>query len=153
MRLREDMLSKPVRDYLTTIGYTELYEEVPVFHCVMDVYGSNPTAGKTAAVEIKVSDWRRGVRQARVYQLCADVVYLAIHEKYAHRVCLDLLRKTGLGLLIVCVGQDARGSQHVRERLPASVSSIKRDYYVESLLGDIGGKDGRNARSSARMLA
>ena len=153
MRLREDMLSRPVRDYLTTIGYTELYEEVPVFHCVMDIYGNNPTAGKTAAVEIKVSDWRRGVRQARIYQLCADVVYLAIHEEYAHRVCFDQLRKTGLGLLVVSVGEDARGSGDVVEMLPASVSTIKRDYYVKSLLDDIGGKDGRNARSSARMLA
>lgn len=153
MKVKEDMMSRPVRDYLTRIGYTKVYEEVPVFHCVMDMYGSNPTAGETAAVEMKVSNWRRAVRQARIYQLCADAVYIAIHEDYAHRVCLDQLRKTGLGLLVVSVGRSGRGSGDVLERLPASASSIRRDYYVESLLDDLGGKDGREARSPAGMLA
>ena len=143
MKVTEHMMSRPVRDYLAEIGYTQTYEEVPVFHCVMDIYGASPTGKRTAAVEMKVSNWRRAVRQARVYQLCADLVYVAIHEDYAHRVCLDELGKTGLGLLVVSVGRRVVGSQRVTQRLPATTSTIKRDQYVVSLLHDLEGKDGQ----------
>ena len=139
MKVREAMMSGPVQKYLKQAGYARVHAEVPVFHCVMDLYGTDPTAGRTAAVEIKVADWRRAVRQARIYQLCADLVYVAIHASYAHRVRGEELREIGLGLLVVSLGGRSRPARTVVEALPARVSAIKREQYVQRVLEQVGG--------------
>ena len=45
--------------------------------------------------------WRRALEQAMLYQLCSDLVYIALPESSAKKVDLAELRKNGVGLLAV----------------------------------------------------
>ena len=53
------------------------------------------------AVELKLFDWKRALRQAILYQLCSDFVYIAMPERAAHRVDMDELKLNGVGLIVV----------------------------------------------------
>lgn len=53
------------------------------------------------AIELKVENWRQALWQASVYQLCADLAYVAIREEYTHRVDQSYLGELGIGLISV----------------------------------------------------
>ena len=57
--------------------------------------------GITIAVEAKISDWKNGLVQAQRYLLFSDYSYLALPEKNIQLVNIEILKKTGIGLLSI----------------------------------------------------
>lgn len=55
--------------------------------------------GKIVAVELKVRDWRRAMRQAVVNQLFAHKAYIAIWNAHAASIPPAILSETGIGLI------------------------------------------------------
>ena len=53
------------------------------------------------SIEAKLSDWKNGFRQAMRYRTYSNKSYLALSEKFIHRVDLNLLRENGIGLMSV----------------------------------------------------
>ena len=139
MAFREETMLTPVRGYLARAGYSRVYDEVPFFHCVMDVFAASDSL-ETVAVEMKVSKWRQALRQARVYQLCADRVYIAVAAEFAHRVRTEELDRLGIGLLTVALSEDECGRE-VGEVVPAHASTMKREHYTDRLLRRLGERD------------
>lgn len=70
------------------------------------------------AVEVKIKEWRKALRQALVYQLSAKKVYIAMPHKYASKVQSKVLEKYGVGLISINNGnarieKEARNSRYI----------------------------------------
>ena len=74
--------------------------EVPIYEHFLDMVAvQNPRP--VVAVELKVRDWRRAIKQAVVAQLAADEVYIALWHVHVVSVDRLLLDATGVGLISV----------------------------------------------------
>lgn len=120
---RESLLNEPVSSYARRESYLSQAMEVHFFEFRMDLYTFSTTRNLTMAVELKLKNWRRAIQQALLYQLCSDLVCIALPQVNIPRIDLDLLRQSGIGLLGVldldrCV-----------EILPPRQSSVVRPHY------------------------
>lgn len=79
----------------------EVRREVPMGPKRIDLAALNPHSGEVMAVEAKVEDWRRGLRQAMIYRICANRVYIAVDERFSSRVDFGVLRPYGIGAIAV----------------------------------------------------
>ena len=75
---REYKLVDPVVRYFSRQTYTLHECELQFYDYRMDVYGFSRHLGLTVAIELKLIKWRQALRQALPYQLCADLVYVAM---------------------------------------------------------------------------
>jgi len=93
---------KPIAVTFIPKGY-RLYSEVPLLTKLMDIYGVSIETNLRIAIECKVKDWKKGLQQAKNYLMCADHVFVAVHEDYVHRALdhKDLFTALGIGLLSV----------------------------------------------------
>jgi len=89
-----------VARFLLQAGY-EVRREVAFLSKRIDLAGVLPRKGTVIAIEAKVRDWSGGLRQAVLYRLCADEVFLALSARYVHNVDRNLLTEFGVGLLLV----------------------------------------------------
>lgn len=94
-------LTKPVSDYFRKKGYA-IKNEVNIGYCRADLVAFKE--GEVVAIELKLSDWKKGLIQAKNYQLGADYVYLAVplFKSYSFlRKAEYYMKKEGIGFLIV----------------------------------------------------
>ena len=96
MTVSEATMTRELSGALEDRGF-EVYLEVPLFQKRIDIVARQES--RIIAVEAKVRDWGRAFRQALRYRLCADEVYIAVSEEFAHRVDLGLLAQYGIGLI------------------------------------------------------
>ena len=125
---RESALLEPVTGSLRHWGYSRTRTEVQFFEYSMDLYGYAIKPQKTTAVELKLTKWMRAFEQALIYQLCADVVYLALPMAAAQRVEVPLLKRHGIGLIGVDPGP--RCVVLVPAEQSLVVMPSYRDFYV-----------------------
>ncbi len=98
-RVSEDSLKGRTIDYFISKGYTRHEEQVPFLSRFIDLCFYDPDSRRVASVELKVKNWRDALRQARVYQLCSDEVYVVMHPAFVHRANAELFEQFGVGLL------------------------------------------------------
>jgi len=98
---KESQLLQPVANFASRKGFRLQTAELPFYEYRIDLYGFSQNADATIAIELKLTDWRRALEQAMLYQLCSDFVYIALPERSARRVDLTQLRENGIGLLAV----------------------------------------------------
>jgi len=122
----EAALTRPVTAYLRSCGYNRVAREVPFYDHSIDLYALNESGDWSIAVELKLDRWRRALAQALLYQLCADVVTVALPMKHADRVDLSTYAVHGVGL--VAVKNDGRCEERLTPR-PAGV--MRQDYKTE----------------------
>src|SRR6266446_78376 len=79
----------------------EFCEEFPFLGKFVDLVGVSRLTSELFAVEIKLRDWKRVLWQARLCQLFADRVYVALWHQAGRRANCDFLRKSGIGLILV----------------------------------------------------
>jgi hypothetical protein len=94
-------LIKPVSDYFKKNGYKVRYE-IKIGFCRADIVAFK--GEKTTAVELKISDWKKAIIQAKNYQLGCDYVYLAVPLLRSYNILRKaefLLKKEGIGLLVI----------------------------------------------------
>lgn len=128
---REIDLLAPVCGSLSRRGYRLLQSEVPFFEYRIDIYGYSSSHNATVAVELKLSKWSRALEQALVYQLCADLCFLALPTSAAHRVEKSVLAEHGVGL--IGIGPSLRCTMLIDARQSSVVQPTYRDYYTKLL--------------------
>ena len=122
---REHELTLPVTRYFKRKGYRWQTTELQFYEYSIDIYGFSRIANLTISVELKIGNWRRAFQQALVYQLCSDLVLMALPQETVHRVDHDLLRAEGIGLL--SVGRSNRCHMVLRPRpSPVVCKNYKR---------------------------
>jgi hypothetical protein len=100
-------------------------ENIPLGPKVIDLALISKSSGKVIAIEAKVKDWKRALRQALNYQLAADESYVAISRKHSNAIDHDRFKKLGVGLIVVDL--DARKADIM---VPAKQSSKKAKNYA-----------------------
>ncbi len=112
MRIREADVRAAVVGSLVAQGFrTEI--EFPLLGRIADVLALKDEAA-CVAVECKERDWRRGVKQARVYQVACEFVYLALPAGRTSDIGTAFLLEQSLGLLEVT--SDGRVTEVVAPR-------------------------------------
>jgi len=99
--MREQQFQGPLLEHFRRRGFTYCCCELPFFRKSIDVFAYHPGRRIAVSVEMKVKNWRRAFRQALVYQLCSDYVYVLLPEEYAHRADIGLFREHEVGLLTI----------------------------------------------------
>lgn len=130
-------LVKPVSDYLKKQKYT-IYHEIRIGFCRADLVGFKKDV--VIAVELKLSDWKKAIIQAKNYQLGADYVYLAFPLNKSFNVLRKaehILKKEGIGLLVVeeknCeVRKLVDASKSDKKLCSVTISEIKRNFKRKS---------------------
>ena len=125
-RTEHDLVLAVAR-YLRNQAFRLQMEEVPFYEYRMDMYGYSRRKDLTVAVELKLTRWSRAVEQALLYQLCSDLVYIAMPASAASRVDLPLLERHGLGLISV---ETHRCCQVVAARPSPVLRQHYRDEYL-----------------------
>lgn len=119
----ESSMTTKVSEYFKNKGY-QTSNEVSVIGKKIDLVAFNKR--NSIAVELKVKDWNRALRQATIHQLVADYVYVAIWHEFIHRVNIEKFKQLGVGLLEV--------NDFVIETLKAKKSEIKEKNIEEKLI-------------------
>jgi len=97
----EAELTQPVLRYFQKKGFHWQATELQFYEYSIDIYGFSKSADKTVSVELKIKDWKRAFEQTLIYQLCSDLVIMAIPKETIHRVERAILQREGIGLLCV----------------------------------------------------
>jgi hypothetical protein len=98
---READLLEPASRFARRRGFYLQQVELPFYEYRIDLYGFCHRRDSTVAIELKLSNWRRALVQALLYQLCSDLVYIAMPKRAALKVDQSLLTAEGVGLLAV----------------------------------------------------
>jgi hypothetical protein len=100
--MRETDLIAPLVKTYAEKGY-RAFAEVQLSSRWIDVLLVHEENEETIAVELKLTDWKRAYRQAKVYPIAADYVYVGMPEQYIHRALehSDYFQGLGIGLLSI----------------------------------------------------
>src|SRR5258708_15449741 len=98
---KESQLLEPVARFAKRKGFSLQKVELPFYEYRIDLYGFSRKSDATVAIELKLSDWRQALKQSLLYQLCADLVYIAMPESSVKRVVRAELQVNGVGLIAV----------------------------------------------------
>ena len=117
---KESQLLKPVAKFAQREGFCLQKHELPFYEYRIDLYGFCAHENSTIAVELKLTNWRRALEQAMLYQLCSDYVYIAMPERSVGRVDRAELMSEGIGLISVLESGDCscllRATEHTEVR-------------------------------------
>ena len=134
MRLdKEHKLLAPVAAYVRRKGFSLQETEVQFYQYRIDLYGCSRIDRRTVAIELKLRNWRRALEQALLYQLCADLVFVALPEKVKDSVDTGFCRRYGIGMLTV--SDDGRCRQVISPAQSSVVLEHYRKTYVDFLRG------------------
>ena len=130
-------LIKPVSDYLKNKGY-QVFHEIKIGFCRADLVGFKND--EVVAVELKLSDWKKAIKQAKNYQLGADYVYLAFPLDKSFNVLRKaeyILKKEKIGLFVIkeenCeVRKILKAKKSNRKICSMTISEVKRTYKRKS---------------------
>jgi len=120
---KELELLQPVSRYFAHRHYDLQHSELPFYEYRIDLYGYSEDSDTALAVELKLGKWQRALEQALLYQLCSDLIYIAMPLTAARRVDRQALAVHGIGL--IAVGRTGL----CRELLPAAMSPVTRPHY------------------------
>lgn len=118
----EEDLYPPMIQYFKKMNYL-IELEIPIHRNRIDLIAYNQN--KLIAVELKLLNWKRALRQATYYQLGADVSYVAMPFYQAIEVYKrgNLFEAAGVGLFAVLLKKF-----EVRELIKPKPSDKKLDY-------------------------
>lgn len=119
----ESELYQPVMRYFKNRSFTSQRVEAEFFDRRIDLYAFSKKLNKSVAVELKLSNWKKALNQALIYQLCSDYVYLAMPSKSMNSVEINRIKSYGVGIIAVY------NSGFCKRILPAKRSKhVKKDY-------------------------
>jgi hypothetical protein len=129
MRLKQErLLAEPVSAYVRRKSFSKQTRELQFYEFRIDLYGFSRAKDLTIAIELKLHNWRRAIEQALIYQLCSDLVFIAVPENTIARIDGVLLQEHGIGLLAV------EGVARCRQILAPSLSHVVRPHYREAYI-------------------
>ncbi|EPZ49728.1 hypothetical protein M902_0728 [Bacteriovorax sp. BAL6_X] len=121
-------LYKPLKRYLGNRSFRIIEEEVDFFERRIDLFCFSRKLDKSIAVEAKLKDWKKALRQALLYQLCSDFVYVAMPADVFKVINKDTFFNHGVGFLALYE------SGACRELIPARPSSVLTEVYRTELI-------------------
>lgn len=128
----EQELYLPVKLHLASKSFIYQKEQMQFYEYRIDIYSYCIENNKTIAVELKISDFAKAIRQALIYQLCSDLVFIAMPITNAVKCNKDVIKRYGIGI----IGVDEQGCCSILER--AKTSTVIRRDYKKALIAELG---------------
>lgn len=117
---KESQLYGPVKNFFIRRGYI-VKSEIKIGFCRADIVAFKEE--KVVSVELKISDWKKAILQAKNYQLGSDYVYIAFPLMNSYNILRKAegrIRDAGIGLLVV-----NEYTKDVRKLIQSKESTIK----------------------------
>ncbi len=109
--------------YYSKNNKKELYKEVPVFSRSVDLVEYDTRKHKITAIEFKVKDWKRAIKQLLEVMSCFDYLVLCI-PKPKTITCLDRIKKECVGNGIGLITWNPDSNTFYRECNPKNVRAV-----------------------------
>lgn len=130
----ESQLKLPVINYFKTRGYT-VKREIKIGFCIADIVAFKKET--VVSIELKLSDWKKAIVQAKNYQLGSDYVYIAFPLMSSFNVlrkAKSTLQKNGIGFLVINdytkkVNKIIDAEESTRKLGRLNLKSINRNYH------------------------
>lgn len=124
--IEKDLIS-PLTHYFTKKGY-KIALEVPIYRNRIDMVAYNKFT--MIAIELKIKNWKRALKQATYYQFGADFTYVAmpLYESYKAYWNRFRFEKKGVGIIAI---NTKDGS--IRELIKPIRSKCKIGYIEEKM--------------------
>lgn len=135
-KVPECQLQEAVAEHFRKQG-SIVMPEMQFFTKRIDLFAVDRASLATLAIEVKISDWKRAMAQARAYLLCADYVYIALPSDLAYNVATKDFDIDPVGLLAVEVSEGFPQEWNVSIVIPARISILKNDQYLDRLRGAV----------------
>jgi hypothetical protein len=112
----EEELREALKKWVTEQGF-EVFCEVPVCGKIPDVLGAKDGIIRIA-IEMKLSNWKRAIEQAFVYEVFANRSYIAMPENKKRLLQKNIseFNRWGIGILIVCDDKRVEVLHHPKEK-------------------------------------
>lgn len=98
----EEILREKYCAYRRAHGKKKIYIEVPVFSRSVDLVELDSRTRKITAIEFKIKDWKRAIKQLYEISSCFDFLILCILKPKTEK-CIETIRSTcsekGIGLI------------------------------------------------------
>lgn len=98
--IKEADFIRPIQQLFPKSKY-QMLSEVPFNGKHIDLLFLSKETRKLIAIEMKVKKWKRALRQAAVYQLCANMVYIALWCDHINEDNKEEITNRGLGLISI----------------------------------------------------
>lgn len=99
----EEVLRENYCSYRRTRGKEKIYIEVPVFSRSVDLVEFDGHSRKITAVEFKINDWKRAIKQLSEISLCFDFLVLCVPKPKTSK-CIENIKSScaekGMGLIL-----------------------------------------------------
>lgn len=123
----EKDLVLPLTQYFCKKGY-KIALEVPIYRNRIDMVAYNKFS--IIAVELKINNWKRALKQATYYQFGSDFTYVAMPLYESYRAYWNKFRfeKKGVGIIAINIKDGS-----IRELLKPKQSECKIGYIEEKI--------------------
>lgn len=125
---KEKYLLSPVSNYLRENGFVLQKQELKFYDYKIDIYGFSLDKNLSIAIELKLNNWRKAIKQALIYQLCSDLVFIAMPYFNYKNINMEQLINHGIGLITV----NENGC--CEELIKSSISKVVHKHYKEEYL-------------------
>ena len=122
----EQQLRCPVKDFFEQKNL-RVYEESPFYDRKIDFVACY-RSGWVVSVEVKLKRWQKALQQARIYQLCSDIVYVAMPACRVKFLDKELFIKRGIGFIGIY------SSGQCKVLVKPSKSRFVKHYYKKELI-------------------
>lgn len=99
----EEVLRERYCFYRRAHGKKNIYLEVPVFSRSVDLVELDSHSRKVTAIEFKINDWKRAIKQLSEISLCFDYLILCIPKPKTEK-CINTIKNAcvekGMGLIL-----------------------------------------------------
>ena len=111
-----------------------VFQEVALFNRSIDIVLTD--FQELITIEFKINDWNRAIKQIEGHMVAADYAYLCMPKRKTSEKMLNNLSVRGIGLWLYDIDSD-----HIEERLSPQKSSIQWEFYKESLIKRLSGRE------------
>lgn len=122
----EEILRENYCSFRRSRGKKKIYIEVPVFSRSVDLVEFDSHSRKITAVEFKISDWKRAIRQLSDISICFDYLILCVPKPKTDK-CIESIKNAclekGMGLIL----WDQSDNSFMRICEPAAVTDIWKE--------------------------
>ncbi len=105
----EEILRDKFCLYRQTNTSIEIYKEVPVYSRSVDLVEYNINTKELTAIEFKINDWKRALKQLNCITMCFDYLVLCIPRPKTQKCILNIYeacKQNGIGLYLWDDGND-----------------------------------------------
>ena len=129
----EKHLSNSFVTYLRSNKDDEVYAGVPCLSRCIDLLIVRRDQESIIAVELKLSNWRRALRQAEDHLLATNFSYVCMPKRVVSSACKEEFEKKGVGLWLFDRGKEMTLTEAIPAKESKAIWTVARGWLMASV--------------------